>query len=328
MTSREIILAVFSERGSSVPGLSFSGDKVTDIAAGGAGNPNGYSQKRWSEGCYEYYDDRLGNIWKRINTPGACQVGEIHRPALKEWSDFANFQLPRYDRDVAAETMRHCFAAAPEKFHQVWMSGWIFADARYLRQMDNYLMDMALYPEELHRLHRKLAEMYRTLIQAAGDAKANAIVFCEDMGTQKGLLFSPAMWDEYFRDLYTELFSLAHERGMKVMMHSCGQNWEILERLLIAGVDCFQFDQPRVYDFADLSALLRRFNAVLWSPIDIQKVLPTGNRALIESEADAMQAAFKGKIIFKEYPDLPGIGIKPEWNDWGYEAILAFRQNH
>jgi hypothetical protein len=41
-----------------------------------------------------------------------------------------------------------------------------------------------------------------------------------------------------------------------------------------------------------------------------------------------MMRAFGGKIIFKEYPDLVGIGVKPEWNNWSYERILSYRQIH
>jgi uroporphyrinogen decarboxylase len=327
-SSRDIIKAVFSTNGSDVPGITFGEGKVNDFCWGGPGDPHGYSQKRWNEGNYEYYDDRFGNIWKRINTADACKVGEIDVPALNDWSDLDKLKMPEYDRTTAAENYKKGFAASPEKFKVAGMSGWIFADARYLRRMDNYLMDMALYPEELHKLHKMLGAIYENLILAAADADADAMIFCEDLGTQQGLLFSPAMWDEYFKELYCRLFGIAHEHGIKVIMHSCGQNRAVIERLLESGVDCFQFDQPRVYDFADLSALLKKYSAVLWSPVDIQKVLPTGNRSLIEQDVDAMMRAFGGKIIFKEYPDLVGIGVNPEWNNWSYERILSYRQIH
>ena len=168
-----------------------------------------------------------------------------------------------------------------------------------------------------------MADIYETLILAAGDAKADAIFFCEDMGTQRGLLFSPAMWNEFFRDLYTRLFGLTHDLGIAVIMHSCGQNREILEPLLKAGVNCFQFDQPAVYDFDDLSALLRQYRAALFSPVDIQKILPTGNRQLIEAEVDRMITAFGGGLIFTSYGDLTGIGVKPEWDAWAYDKIIS-----
>jgi len=30
---------------------------------------------------------------------------------------------------------------------------------------------------------------------------------------------------------------------------------------------------------------------------------------------------FEGGLICKNYLDLPGIGVRPEWDQWAYEAI-------
>jgi hypothetical protein len=59
----------------------------------------------------------------------------------------------------------------------------------------------------------------------------------------------------------------------------------------------------------------------LWAPVDIQKVLPTGDKALIEHEVGLMLDLFGGSLIFKNYPDLPGIGVKQEWDQWAYERM-------
>ena len=65
-----------------------------------------------------------------------------------------------------------------------------------------------------------------------------------------------------------------------------------------------------------LAALLKERKAALWSPVDIQKVMPTGDRALIEAAAHHMIDLFEGGLICKNYGDLPGIGVKPEWDRW------------
>jgi hypothetical protein len=55
--------------------------------------------------------------------------------------------------------------------------------------------------------------------------------------------------------------------------------------------------------------------------VDIQKILPTGDRALIEAGAREMVDIFAGGLICKNYLDLAGIGVRPEWDQWAYEAI-------
>jgi len=320
VTSREIIFANFANNDDVRPGLNFGHNQKNDLWRGGI-TPPAYIQNRWLEGAFEYYDDPWGNLWKRIKD--GCQKGEICKPALDTWDKFDNMSWPDYSEDSCFTGARDSFAddEAADRFRILSMPGWIFERARYLRRMDIYFMDMIENPDKLHALHNRLADIFSSIISNAAQIGADAIVFCEDMGTQQGLLFSPVMWRKFFGDIYKRLFGQVHDLGMKVMMHSCGYNWDILPDLLGAGVDCFQFDQPLIYDTQKLSTLLRSHKAVLWSPVDIQKVMPTGNRKLIEKTARNMVRAYRGGLICKNYPDLPGIGVKEEWDDWAYNII-------
>lgn len=318
MTPREIILANIAHESSPRCGLTFDRGRLNDTLGCGLA-PHGYKQKRWVEGKLEYYDDEWGNLWVRMRE-GSLK-GEIFRPAIEDWSQLDDLRPPDYSHPDCADFMNALFAEPSPKFKLAHIGGWIFDNARYLRKMEVYFADMALYPEELHRMHAIVVGVYEQKIHLAGKAGADGIMIGEDMGTQTGLLFSPRMFREYFKPMYTRLMAIAHDYGMKVLMHSCGQNWSIVPDLLDAGVDVFQFDQPAVYDMPKLAALLRERKAALWSPVDIQKILPTGDREVIENGAREMVDIFEGGLICKNYPDLPGIGVKEEWDDWAYHAI-------
>jgi uroporphyrinogen decarboxylase len=324
MTAREIILANIDHSGADRPGLTFDDGRICDMVLAWAGDPEGFVQKRWKDGPREFYDDKWGNVWVRMDN-GPIK-GEIHRPVLDDWSKLADFRAPVYDVDRTADRIRAAFAtdSTGQKLRVAGIGGWIFDNARYLRKLEIYLLDMALYPDELRIVHDKVAVMYEQLILAAARAGAEAIMIGEDMGTQTGLLFSPAMFRDYFKPMYSRLMGMAHEAGMKVLMHSCGQNRAILDDLIDCGVSAFQFDQPTVYDMDDLAALFKRRRVALWSPIDIQKILPTGDRDYIRTEAQRMCRIFEGGLIVKNYPDLPGIGVEPQWDQWGYEAVLDY----
>ena len=298
--------------------MTFDGDRISDMVGRGL-TPKGYVQRRWVEGQLEYYDDEWGNLWRRMKDGSA--KGEVFKPAITDWSQLDDFRVPDYSHPDCAAAMNALFSQPTDKFRIAHIGGWIFDNARYLRKMEIYFCDMALYPQELKRLHRLVEGVYEFKIHQAGRAGADGIMIGEDMGTQTGLLFSPAMFREYFKDQYTRLMSIAHDYGMKVLMHSCGQNWAIVPDLLDAGVDAFQFDQPALYDMPRLAALLRERKAALWSPVDIQKILPTGDRALIEAGAREMYDIFQGGLICKNYPDLRGIGVEEEWDMWAYRAI-------
>ncbi|TVQ19130.1 MAG: hypothetical protein EA382_16880 [Spirochaetaceae bacterium] len=322
MTSRQIIAANIAHSGAPRPGMTFDRGRQNDMLVVGAGSPEGYTQKRWREGAREFYDDAWGNIWVRM-IEGSIK-GEIHRPVIEEWSQLEALTVPFYDVERTAERLKSGFAGDQERYRTAAIGGWVFDNARYLRKLEIYLMDLALYPDELKLLHTKVAGVYENLIRAAGQAGADAIMIGEDMGTQQGLLFSPQMFREFFKPDYSRLMGLAHEYGMKVLMHSCGSNREILDDLIDCGVDCFQFDQPAIYDMEELASLFRKRTATLWSPVDIQQVLPTGNREYIEEQTLRMCRIFDGCLIVKNYGDLPGIGVAEEWDDWAYEAVRRY----
>ncbi len=321
MTPREIILANIEHTGPERIGMTFGGGRINDLLGASCPAPDGYKQKRWIEGNREFYDDVYGNIWVRM-VDGSAK-GEIHKARIEDWSQLDEVEFPRYDIDKTAAHFAKAFADNPgDRFKIAGIGGWIFDNARYLRKMEVYFMDMALYPEELHRLHARIADVYEQRIHAAGQGGADGIMIGEDMGTQQGLLFSVDMFREYFKPMYTRLMGLAHEYGMKVLMHSCGKNWAIVDDLLDCGVNAFQFDQPAVYDMLALAAKLRERPAALWSPVDIQQILPTGDKQVIEEGVRHMCDLFHGGLIAKNYGDLPGIGVKPEWDQWAYEAFV------
>ncbi|MFO7535165.1 MAG: hypothetical protein R6X19_05700 [Kiritimatiellia bacterium] len=91
-------------------------------------------------------------------------------------------------------------------------------------------------------------------------------------------------------------------------------------RTLISRVMWRAVFQPH-YQRLTGAAHLRGHKVGLGSPVDIQKMLPTGDKAFIESEAKRMVETFQGGLMVKTDPDLKGIGVKPEWDQWGYDAL-------
>jgi len=325
MTPREIVLANIEHASPPRCGMTFNNGRIDDIVVASIADPEGYTPKRWVEAGREYYDDVWGNTWARM--VGGSEKGEIHKPLLDDWADIEKLKVPDYTKASQYAKMQQQFAGAGDKFRLAFMGGWVFNDARYLRKLEMYLCDMALCPDELKKLHKTIAAVYEAKIRGAAKAGADGIFVLEDLGTQNGPLFSPQMFRDYFKDEYARLWGIAHELGMKVFMHSCGNNTKLLDDLIEAGVDVFQFDQPLVYDIEMLAEKFRRNKVALWSPVDIQKVLPTGDRDLIVRETERMLRVFKDGLIMKNYPDLPGIGVKPEWDMWAYETAVRSFEN-
>lgn len=320
MTPREIVFANLAHQNPDRPAFNFTGARLNDFVDGGMSASAIYKQRRWVEGDVEYYDDEWGNIWQRLVK--GCSGGEIFKPALDDWKKLDGLCLPDFDNPERYEEMTAYFAQPTDKFKLAWLPGWVFSTSRYLRKMEIYFMDLIEYREEIDRLHSKVTGLLERTIRLMGKAGAEGIIFCEDLGVQDRVLIGPEMWREVFKPHYMRLTSAAHESGMKVVMHSCGYNWALIDDLIEAGIDCFQFDQPAAYDMPLLAAKLKLHKIALFSPLDIQKILPTGRKDFIVAEARKMVDTFRGFLIVKDYPDLNGIGVQPEWDRWAYETFL------
>jgi len=321
VTPREIIFANLEQQNPERAGLTFSGEgRIDDFSWSGLESSTDYQPKRWVEGNKEFYDDEWGNIWVRML--GGCNSGEVHQPALADWRNLETLALPDWDNPQRYAAMRETFAKPSDKFKCAFLPGWVFATSRYLRKMETYFVDLIEYRAEIDRLHERIVGLLERMIRLCGASGADAVFFCEDLGIQDRTLLSPMMWRDIFRSHYLRLTTTAHACGMKVLMHSCGYNWALIDDLACAGIDCFQFDQPAAYDQPALSTRLKELKVALWAPVDIQQVLPTGDRVRIEEEAARMIELFNGFFIAKNYPDLHGIGVEPEWDRWAYDAFL------
>lgn len=299
-------------------GLHFDHGRRNDFT--GAGIQHGIELKRWVDGQMEYSIDLWGNVWHRL--VGLSQGGEIYKPVLESWDQLDDLQLPDLDNPAYYQGARDLAASDTDLFKLGWLPGWPFATCRYMRKMEIYFMDLIEHRDHIDVLHDRVTTLFEGVIARYGEAGMDGIMFCEDLGVQDRLLMSPEMWRDIFRPLYERLTSVAHRYDMKVIQHSCGYNWLLVEDLCEAGIDCLQFDQPAIYDQPALAATLRRHGVGLYAPCDIQKVMPTGDRELIERESRRLVETFRGGLIAKNYPDLPGIGVQPEWDQWAYEEFL------
>ena len=302
-------------------GLNFDGGRHNDFRNVSIGPSPCWKQKRWTEGNVEYYDDEWGNVWHRISHMGS--LGEIFRPVLEDWKKLDSYELPRMDDPARFAHIPEKIKSSPDRFHAGSLPGFPFGICRYMRKMEVYLQDLVVEREKVDELHRRVTDLLQQIICRYGEAGCDGIIFAEDWGTQERTLVSPAMWHDIYAPLYRRLCGTAHDYGMDVLMHSCGYNWAILDDLADAGVNALQFDQPALYGLERLAEKFRDRRLCLYSPVDIQKVLPTGDREKIEAEARRMVALFRGGFIAKNYPDLHGIGVKPEWDGWAYEAFLS-----
>lgn len=336
MTSREIIIRNIEHRDAPRIGYdfkSFLNQQPTDIA--GIGSAKLINPKNpvtdWNEDPEiaklvpnfrgETRRDHWGNIIGRFEgkTKGECILG-----AIEEWEDLDNFILPEPDAAYQQEMKVFC-ASNPDKYRLAYLPVAIFSVPRDLRKMDNVLMDILADKENLTELLTRVLSVGKRCIQDAAEAGFDGMIFHDDWGVQDRLFIHPKHWVEVFKPIYAEFFAEAHRHNLHVFMHSCGYVYDIIPHLIEIGVNVFQFDQPALVGAEKLG---REFGdkISLFSPVDIQKVLATGDRAFIEAEARRMINAFKpfkGGLIAKDYGNYPDINVDDSWAQWARNVFIC-----
>ncbi len=323
MPPREIIRRCVAFDAPERIGLTFTGQaRINDVAGGGILQPHGWTADARVEGNMDVYQDEWGNTWHRIR--GMSQGGEVRDPAIKDWRDLDRVTLPNYKDPARYDSARNSFAAHPDKYPLGSLPGFPFAIMRYMRKMEVFLEDVLVNRDHVEELQRRVVAVLKDAIDGLAGAGADAVFFCEDWGTQDRLLVDPALWRSLFRPGFEELVSAAAARGMNVWMHSCGCVESIIEDLIGVGIKVLQFDQPALYGSDHLAGRYRG-RVAFWCPVDIQKTMQSGDRDVIRAEAKHMcraLAAFQGGFIAKNYGDLHGIGVDPQWDQWAYEAFV------
>ena len=324
MTSREIVERTITFRRPERLAMTLPDPYPRDTFGHGiAPDPDWQPSRTWRPRRGAKWEDEWGNVWARLDK---FSKGEVVQGAIEHWSDLRRYRMPRLGKASRYRQAAKGFAAHPDKYRLGSLPGFPFAIMRYLRRMDVFLADLLLHPREVRRLADKVTGLLIRCVDRWAKAGADGVVFCEDWGTQDRLLVSPAMWREIFKPDFQKIVEAARDRGLAVWMHSCGYIYDIIPDLIDVGISVLQLDQPGLFG---ISRLAREFggHVTFWCPVDIQRVLPSGNRRRIVRNAKNMVeklGGFKGGFIAGYYGGNDAIGVKPQWQDWACQAFVRY----
>lgn len=178
--------------------------------------------------------------------------------------------------------------------------------------MDNLLIDYMLNPQLAHGLARIATDFDIAAIDMAIKAGADAIVMPGDLAGEHNLLISPKCYREYIKPYHKEIVDYAHKRGMKIVKHSDGNLWPILDDFIEVGFDGIHPIQPQSMDIVEVKKHLSGKACILGN-IDCRYLLPYGSTQEVENavkETIEKVAAGGGYIISSSNSIHPG--CKPE----------------
>ena len=315
MNSREIVQRTLDYAGPERVARSFG---EPDFVSGSHTAPN--RSRDWIRAGGHAWEriDEWGNLWRRVDD---TSMGEVARGVLDSLDQVETYEFPDYSRPADYDAVRRLRAENPDRWLIGGLPGFAFNIARKMRRLEQYLEDILVERERIHRLHDRIDELLAVMIRNYAAAGADSVMFAEDWGTQNRTLIHPRLWQEEFQPRFKRLCGLAHSLGVKVFMHSCGQIEAIVPGLIDAGVDLLQFDQPDLHGIDCLASHQECGRITYWCPVDIQATLQTRDEAVIRAKAREMLDKLwrspdgrpRGGFVAGYYGDNASIGLDPKW---------------
>jgi uroporphyrinogen decarboxylase len=207
-------------------------------------------------------------------------------------------------------------AAAGDRFRVFSASYSLYERAWSMRGLENLMLDFYDHPDFVHDLLAALADFNIAQVREALRYEIDAVYFGDDWGAQRGLQMGRPIWNEFIRPPVARMYHAAHDAGLFVMNHSCGDVDELFDDLIGMGLNCTNPFQPEVMDVDDL---LPRYRGRLafHGGLSTQRTLPFGSADDVRKATEHLiELGRVGGYILAPAHAVPG--------DVPLENILAF----
>ena len=237
--------------------------------------------------CGNGNESEWGYTWENLDDG---TMGQPRESVIKHAEDIESYAFPEINEELRFKGLKE-FMDGSEGYYRLGMSvinG--FTTYTFLRGFENALMDLAMREPGALELLKGIFDFEKELMKRCKEKGFHGFHLGDDWGTQKGMVISPGMWDELFAPLYKDQIDYAHELGLHIWFHSCGNFADIIGRLHDLGVDVINIAQPNTVDYESVGAGLRGRQCFLM-PLSYQTTSISGTREEIFSEAERMYKA-------------------------------------
>ena len=212
----------------------------------------------WPSGEFEMRD---GSCW-------------MVKPLLEDWSKWNELVMPQITEQTYAH-IKDNLERFPDKAIFVNIPGPLTV-LNGIRLLDNVYYDVYDYPDEMHRLIKRIMDIQNEVIKEVVKWPITAVYFQDDIASSKGLMLAPDMVQEFVFDYMKEGIAAAKTAGKLVVYHSDGNITDVLDTLMNMGVDAVNPLQP---EFNDFDAFKKRYHGKLavYGGMDNTKIIPEGS---------------------------------------------------
>jgi uroporphyrinogen decarboxylase len=220
--------------------------------------------------------DAFGGIWRTDRRP-------FHQVKIPfEQPTFHGQAFPRTEvyleeiRNKKAEAIR-MIRETPDAFHVLRLGWGLFELSWAVRGFENALVDAATEPEFYEELIGRLSDIFLAMVIEFRDIPADAVMFGDDWGDQRGVILGPERWRRFEKPAWARIYREVHAQGKYVLSHCCGSVVDIMPDIVDMGMDVLESVQSEARGM-DPYALKRTWGdrITFWGGLGSQSIIPFG----------------------------------------------------
>lgn len=186
------------------------------------------------------YTDEWGVFYR----PTSEVLDHPVRGPVESWDDLKRYTPPDPNAPHRLGRLPEIVARFKHRkaifFHQRAAFMW----SAYVNGLDNLLVNFLADPEFAHCLLDKVLEANLQLARNALRAGADVIMLGDDYAGNQGPMFSPKVFREFLAPRLKRMVDVVHEEGGRVIKHSDGNLWPLLDQIVDTGIDAINPIEP------------------------------------------------------------------------------------
>ena len=270
-------------------------------------------------------DDTFIDEWKVKYKRTAEDVSIPFKSPIESFDDYKKYKVPDADRPERLGRLPELVKKFKGEKAIIFAQRAFFMWSAYLLGMENLLINFITEPDFIHEFFDKILDFNIKLTRNAIRAGADIIFETDDYAYNKGLLFSPQIYEEFINPRLKQFVKVVHDEGGMIVKHSDGNLMKIIDRIVDTGIDGLNPIDPQAG--MDISEIKQKFGdkVCLWGNIDCGNLLTFGSvNEVEEAVKNCIENASAGGGFVLSSSNSIHSSVKPE----NYEAMLKYGRQY
>jgi len=240
-----------------------------------------------------YSKDAYGALWRMDKRPWHLETPPLAEPTFEGYTPPGPevFTAPIFKNKPKAIEQ---YNSDNEHYRLIHMGWGVFEISWRIRGFENALMDSFTDEDFYAELCNTITDNFIATIKACEDVPADAYLFGDDWGDQRGIILGPDRWRKFIKPCWARIYAEVHSQGKKAIQHSCGSIVDIYDDLIEIGLDCHESAQPEAEGMETARIKAKWGDRMsFWGCLGSQSILDTGTPAEIAKEIKRLHNLFK-----------------------------------